>query len=141
MTTSAPAKPKAISAPPKLRHRRDFVRAAKSGLDHSTRIFKLQTAARRDDDLGSARYGFTVTKKVAGAVGRNRIRRRLKEALRLSRGVEALVGHDYVFIARRAALTAPFPELLAQIGAGMTKLNRRVKSSRQPTPKNRLSAP
>jgi ribonuclease P protein component len=141
MSTNAPAEPLANSAPPRLRRRRDFVRAAKSGLEHSSKAFKLQGAARPEDECGSARYGFTVTKRVAGAVGRNRIRRRLKEALRLSRETEALNGYDYVFVARRAALTASFQDIVSQIAAGMTKLNRRVKSPQQPNSKNRLSAP
>lgn len=141
MSQNASAGRNTISAPSKLRRRRDFVRAAKSGFELSGRLFKLQTAARAKDDRESARFGFTVTKRVAGAVGRNRIRRRLKEALRLSRGLDALSGHDYVFIARRAALTAPFADILAQIAAGMAKLNRRVRSGQQPNSKDRLSAP
>jgi ribonuclease P protein component len=113
-------------APERLRRRREFLRAAKSGLHHGARAFKLQAAAREASDEGPPRFGFTVTKKIAGAVGRNRIRRRLKEALRLSGAAGALPGYDYVFIARPGALTMPFSELAAQIAEAMTKLRPRM---------------
>ncbi|CAN2535301.1 MAG TPA: ribonuclease P protein component [Methylosinus sp.] len=107
--------------PQRLRKRREFLRAAASGLSRGARAFKLQAAARESGDADAPRFGFTVTKKIAGAVGRNRIRRRLKEALRLC-GASGLPGYDYVFVARPDALTAPFPELTAQIVDGLTKL-------------------
>jgi ribonuclease P protein component len=107
--------------PQRLRKRREFLRAAASGLSRGARAFKLQAAAREGGDTDAPRFGFTVTKKTAGAVGRNRIRRRLREALRLC-GASGLPGYDYVFVARPDALTAPFPELTAQIVDGLTKL-------------------
>ena len=57
------------------------------------------------------RVGFTVTKKHGNAVERNRMRRRLKEAVRLSAGFAMKPGHDYVVVARRELLTAPFERL------------------------------
>lgn len=119
--------------PQRLRRRREFLRAAKSGLSRGARAFKLQAAARERGDTGPPRFGFTVTKKIAGAVGRNRIRRRLKEALRLC-GVSGLPGYDYVFVARPDALTTPFPDLTAEIVDGLAKLrpdeNRRRRNSK-----------
>ncbi len=82
-------------------------------------------AQRGEDPAGEPRFGFTVTKKVAGAVGRNRIRRRFKEALRVSgASAAARAGSDYVVIARRAALTAPFSALAMQLAEGHARLNR-----------------
>lgn len=119
--------------PQRLRRRREFLRAAKSGLSRGARAFKLQAAAREGGDTGPPRFGFTVTKKIAGAVGRNRIRRRLKEALRLC-GVSGMPGYDYVFVARPDALTTPFPDLTAEIVDGLAKLrpgeNRRRRNSK-----------
>ena len=57
------------------------------------------------------RTGFTVTKKQGNSVERNRIRRRLKEAVRLSGRFAMLPGHDYVFVGHRDALEASFEEL------------------------------
>jgi len=116
--------------PRRLRKRREFLRAAASGLSRGARAFKLQAAAREGGDADPPRFGFTVTKKTAGAVGRNRIRRRLKEALRLT-GASGLPGYDYVFVARPDALTAPFPELTAQIVDGLAKLRPDDKTTRR----------
>ena len=55
-------------------------------------------------DGGSARVGYTVTKKVGNAVVRNRIRRRLKEAVRTHAADDMAQGSDYVIVARRDVL-------------------------------------
>ncbi|WP_400769942.1 ribonuclease P protein component [Methylosinus sporium] len=125
--------------PRRLRKRREFLRAAASGLSRGARAFKLQAAAREGGDTDAPRFGFTVTKKIAGSVGRNRIRRRLKEALRLC-GASGLPGYDYVFVARPDALTAPFSELTAQIVDGLTKLRPGEKSRNRRNSKDRPQA-
>ena len=142
MTTDGPAEPKPVLSPPqRLRRRRDFVRASKSGQRASSSAFSLQMAARESERDGpAARFGVTVTKKIAGAVGRNRIRRRLKEALRLSGALGARPGCDYVFVARRAALTAPFPEILSQMAEGLARLDGRGATRPQRKPKDRSPA-
>jgi ribonuclease P protein component len=128
MITDAPAEAhKANEKLARLRRRQDFVRASKTGARFSARLFTVQMAGRGgpDDAAASAeaRFGFTVTKKVAGAVGRNRIRRRLKEALRVSGDLGARPGRDYVFVARRGALTAPFAEIVTQMAEGFARLD------------------
>ncbi len=73
------------------------------------------------------RFGFTVTKQSGGAVRRNRIRRRLKEALRLLNPLPARPGHDYVILARPEALGMPFlalqGELIRALGKIATRKN------------------
>ena len=59
-------------------------------------------------DEGPPRAGFTVTRKLGGAVARNRIRRRLKEAVRLALPGCVKPGRDYVFIGRPEAASRPF---------------------------------
>ena len=59
----------------RLRHRRDFLAAA-AGVSVSTAGFVVQERRRGDD--GPARVGFTVSRRVGGAVERNRVRRRLQ---------------------------------------------------------------
>jgi ribonuclease P protein component len=61
------------------------------------------------------RFGFTVTKQSGGAVQRNRIRRRLKEALRLLDPLPARPSHDYVILARPEALGMPFLALQGEL--------------------------
>lgn len=61
------------------------------------------------------RFGFTVTKRSGGAVQRNRIRRRLKEALRLLNPLPARPGYDYVILARPEALGMPFLALQGEL--------------------------
>ncbi len=130
----------------RLRRRADFVRASKSGVRASCSLFSVQMAAREPESASAApRFGFTVTKKVANAVGRNRIRRRLKEALRVGAArapidapvsappigpLGARAGRDYVFVARRAALDAAFADIIAQMTEGLAKLDRGAARSR-----------
>ncbi|MGH6835328.1 MAG: ribonuclease P protein component [Methylocella sp.] len=71
------------------------------------------------------RFGFTVTKRSGGAVQRNRIRRRLKEALRLLNPLPARSGHDYVIVARPEALGMPFLALQGELIRALGKINAR----------------
>jgi ribonuclease P protein component len=54
------------------------------------------------------RVGFTASRKVGGAVLRNRAKRRLRAA---ALPLLAREGHDYVLVARTATLSRPFAEL------------------------------
>lgn len=74
-------------------------------------------------DIGGARFGFTVTKKIGNAVVRNRIRRRLREALRSVAPAHARAGCDYVLIARQAALSQQFPELCGDLKTAFQRIN------------------
>jgi len=80
-------------------------------------------ALRSADSDQPPRFGFTVTKKIGNAVVRNRIRRRLKEAVRLSAQNLAAPGTDYVLIGRRAALSLPFDRLITDLRSGMAALS------------------
>src|SRR6202162_6677439 len=102
-----------VGAMERLRHRRDFLSTA-AGASASTRGFVVQERRRGDD--GPARVGFTVSKKVGGAVERNRVRRQLREIVRLSAAAGFRAGSDYVVVGRRAALGIPF----ARGGAGFS---------------------
>jgi ribonuclease P protein component len=92
----------------RLRQRADFLAAA-TGVKVPTAAFVLQ--ARKRDDGGPIRVGFTVSRKVGTAVERNRVRRRLKEIVRLSAATGLSGGHDYVLVGRRAALLRPFEQM------------------------------
>ena len=92
----------------RLRQRADFLAAA-TGTKVPAAGFVLQ--ARKRTDHGPARIGFTVSKKVGNAVERNRVRRRLREIVRLAATNRTRAGHDYVLIGRRAALALPFARI------------------------------
>jgi ribonuclease P protein component len=63
---------------------------------------------------GGARVGFTVGRVLGGAVQRNRIRRRLREAVRLRRS--ALKGPvDVVINPKKSVLTVEFPVVVEEV--------------------------
>ena len=70
------------------------------------------------------RFGITVTRKIGNAVVRNRIRRRLREAVRTAAPGHAEAATDYVLIGRRAALTLPFGQLVTDLMNGFAALSR-----------------
>jgi ribonuclease P protein component len=109
----------------RLRRRAEFQRVSR-GRRTQAECFTLQVNVRAqpDADAPLPRVGFTVTKKVGGAVERNRIRRRLKEALRQAGAVASSPGHDYVLMARREALTKPFAALVAEIERAFAQMSR-----------------
>ena len=115
--------------PLRLKKRPLFLRAASGRKSHGA-LFTVQAFARPLGEADRARAGFTVTKKVGGAVERNRIKRRLREVVRIAPNLGMRATHDYVIVARRAALTAPFPALQAGVIAALTKVHeaRRVKA-------------
>jgi len=64
------------------------------------------------------RVGFTVGKVLGGAVERNRIKRRMREAVRLSSSAcEGPI--DVVLNPRKSVLTMPFAELVGEVARGL----------------------
>ena len=97
----------------RLTKRAQFKRVSR-GRRISVETFTLQSR-RREEDAPIARVGLTVAKSVGGAVERNRVRRRLKEALRAAAPLEAEGDHDYVLMARREALGRRFAALVDDV--------------------------
>ena len=58
--------------------------------------------------LGESRFGFMISKRIGNAVVRNRVKRRLREAVRTNR---IKSGWDTIFIARRGSEKASYQEL------------------------------
>jgi ribonuclease P protein component len=98
-----------------IRRRADFVAASRDGVKIGGPIIGLQMNDRARPDE-PARVGFTATKRIGGAVERNRMRRRLRAAARGALEPVAKPGCDYVVIARRAVLDAPFDQIVRALG-------------------------
>ena len=97
-------------------------RRIRGGFKWSGPGFLIEGKRRQDVTLTAARpvaakcadgsrFGFTVTRKLGCAVTRNRIRRRLREAIRGLDGDAVTAGFDYVVVARGAAADRPFADL------------------------------
>jgi ribonuclease P protein component len=106
----------------RLRRRAEFLAVA-SGAKVPATAFVLQ--ARRRPDEQAARVGYTVSKKVGTAVERNRVRRRLKEAVRRSAAIGMRPGHDYVVVGGRAALSEPFGRLADALEQALTRIHQK----------------
>jgi ribonuclease P protein component len=95
-----------------LRHA-DFERAYKQGWRHFAT--HLTAFYRRREAGDGFRIGFTVSKLLGGAVQRNRMRRRLREAVRLH-WPEFQAPVDIVINPKKSLLTVDFSELGKEIG-------------------------
>ncbi|WP_337659892.1 ribonuclease P protein component [Anderseniella sp. Alg231-50] len=103
-----------------LKRRQDFLAAA-AALVCARKGCVVQARVRDDQD--EPRIGFTVTRKLGNAVVRNRIKRRLREAVRVASGLDLRRGHDYVFIGRAATLAQDFKDLMGDIVSATQRLN------------------
>jgi len=114
-----------VTAIGRLKTRSEFLHV-KGGTRFATPSLVLQ-ARRRAATSGHApdlaRFGFTATKSLGGAVIRNRARRRLKEAVRLSGPAHATKGYDYVLIARGGTVQRPFNELIEDLERALAKVH------------------
>jgi ribonuclease P protein component len=95
--------------------------------------FTLQAARSPEGETEQGpRYGLTVTKKTGNSPQRHRIKRRLREAMRLVSPLDARPDHDYVLMARRDALTLAFDALVADIAGAIQRAHaaRRLRDER-----------
>ena len=139
------ALPTAPATPQRLLRRADFLRTAKGARRHAG-AFSLQMIARQDlpdhaDLPAAARFGFTVTKKVGGAVERNRIRRRLRAALAGLPADCSHAHHDYVIVAKREALSLAFDRLQADLRRTIETIGREPRRPRDTSTKRTDQAP
>ena len=110
-----------------LKKRADYLRVRK-GARCATPAFVLEAKARSGEDrvppADEPRFGFTITKQVGKAVDRNRIRRRLKAAVRNVARDHAKGDFDYVLFARRPALTSQFVALVSELAKAFARVHR-----------------
>ena len=108
-----------MKAPDTIRLRRDFL-AANQGRRVPTAGFVLLVRQREDGDA-AMRAGYTVTKKIGNSVVRNRLKRRLREIVRLVLPAHGHAGADHVLIGRDTGLTRDFAVLQADLAKALGK--------------------
>ncbi|MBC7975426.1 MAG: ribonuclease P protein component [Myxococcales bacterium] len=100
-------KPSSISKEMRLRQRVDYVAVQTGGMKlHGRHV--LAIARKRTESCPRGRLGLTVTKKVGNAVVRNRIKRMLREWLRIHGWVPP--GWDMVLVAKDSAARQLHPD-------------------------------
>ena len=95
----------------RLVRRGEFEAVYRSGQRRSSRQFVVFF---RRNELGRSRFGASVKKALGGAVVRNRIRRRIREILRLNQS-EIPTGWDMVIHPRGSVARANFSELATEL--------------------------
>jgi ribonuclease P protein component len=97
----------------------EFERAYRQGRSHANRDLVLYAFPRGSGD--EARFGVSVSRKVGGAVDRNRVKRLLREAYAAEAELVP-AGHDLVVVARPGARELAEREGLAGIRAALREL-------------------
>lgn len=137
-----------LTAPPKtknkfpksrrlLRHA-DFDRVYKKGRRHFAThmtFFYLRGEPKDGEQPSSQmRIGFTVRRVLGGAVQRNRMKRRLREAVRLQ-SLQPQGAVDVVINPKPSLLTADFAELQAEVAKAFQAIQKSLsqESGRKPT--------
>jgi len=117
--------------------RADFLRAQPAGCRQSRPGLGVEICVTPDLRAreAAARVGFTASRKVGGAVQRNRAKRRLRAAAASLLPLYGRERHDYVLVARTATLSRPFSDLLEDfkqaLDAGHALLDRKAQRSRR----------
>jgi ribonuclease P protein component len=85
--------------------------------------FVLLVRARADGDP-AMRVGYTVTKKIGGAVVRNRMKRRLRALARELLPAGGLQGADHILIGRAGGVERDFGLLRSELQRALAKLKK-----------------
>lgn len=116
----------------RLLKRPEFLAAAKA-FSYARGAVVIQDRDRKDgqDHIGE---GFTATKKIGGAVERNRAKRRLREAARQLLPLYGQAGHDYVLVARSGTTDREWHRLLDDVKTALIRLQKGEGQAARPYP-------
>ena len=111
----------------RLKTRRQCLHVAGTGRKWVAPGLILQVCPLEENDSSSdqtvnVRVGFTVSRKVGGAVARNRARRRLRQVAERVMPNQAAGSCDYVLIGRRTTIKRPFEDLVADLETALVQL-------------------
>jgi len=126
--------PRGFSGSGRLLKHSDFDRVYKQGRRHFSSHLTVFYLRQSVDDLPDgkppdrgARVGFTVGKVLGGAVQRNRIKRRLREAVRQRRMVLTGAGAvDVVINPKKSVLTLEFAVVLDEVGKALEVIAKKM---------------
>jgi ribonuclease P protein component len=123
---SGPTKRKFPRTARLLRHA-DFEQVYKRGRRHFSAHMTVFYLGREPKD--GMRVGFTVGRVLGGAVVRNRMKRRLREAVRLE-GLRPDMSVDIVINPKKSLLTAEFLDLRKEVGQAFQVIERKLAEKR-----------
>lgn len=117
-TASASPGREAFPRSRRIRARRDFRDAYENGAKQHGRLVAVFARSRPE---GGLRLGITATRRVGGAVERNRARRRVREIFRRWRAVTPDTAADVVVNVFASATRAPYAALRAEVAGLLSR--------------------
>ena len=110
-----------FGASARLHARAEFLEVQNTGRRATARFLTL---LGKPNTKGRDRLGIIASRRVGGAVARNRAKRRLREVFRRQAAGSAVLGHpmDLVVIAKAAIVEAPFGALTEDFQSALRKL-------------------
>ena len=105
-----------------IRKRADFL-AANRGL-RVARVGFVVLVKHDGAGVGAMRYGVTVTKKIGGAVVRNRMKRRFRALLRELLPTHGIAAADHVLIGREGGIERDYGMLRTELAKALAKVER-----------------
>jgi ribonuclease P protein component len=127
-----PSKQKRFVKGQRLLKHADFERVYKQGRRHFAAhmtVFYLARPSQPSTADQGVRVGFTVSKALGGSVQRNRMRRRLREAIRLH-GISREAAVDAVINPKRSLLSADFSEIMNEVAKAFVSIEKTCKKEK-----------
>ncbi len=110
----------------RIKKRKEFNYIFKNGEVYSSKFVNLLVTSSW---LNKYKVGFSSGKKVGNAVTRNKVKRRIKEAVYANRDL-LKVKTNYIFVAKSNSSEASFNEIKSCVETLLTKLNEKTAPSK-----------